>query len=71
MTLAEKLEVLAEVLDRDVDEVKPETELETIGWDSISMLGVIAMAKTRIDKKIPGAKIREFETVQDILSALE
>lgn len=71
MELKEKIEVLADVLDRDAGEITPETRLDEIGWDSMAMLGVIAMAKTRFDKKITGAQIREFETVQDILCILE
>lgn len=71
MTQEEILEALADALDRDIGELKPEVNLDSIGWDSMSMLSVIAMAKTRLGKKIAGAQIREFTTVQDILSALE
>ena len=71
MTQEEKLEALAEALDRDIGELKPEITLDSIGWDSMAMLSVIAMAKTRFSKKIAGSQIREFTTVQDILSALE
>ena len=71
MTQEEKIEVLAEVLDRDVSEINPEMRLDEIGWDSMAMLGVIAVAKTRFNKKISGAQIREFQTVQDILDALD
>lgn len=71
MTQEEKLEALAEALDREIGELKPEVILDSIGWDSMAMLSVIAMAKTRFDKKITGAQIREFTTVQDILSELE
>ena len=71
MTQEQKLEALADALDRDVGELKPESELDSLGWDSMGMLGVIAMAKTRFGRKIAGAQIRKFKTVQDILSALE
>lgn len=71
MTQGEKLEALAEALDRDIGELKPDVNLDSIGWDSMAMLSVIAMAKTRFGKKIAGAQIREFTTVQDILTALE
>ena len=45
--------------------------LDEIGWDSMAMLGVIAVAKTRFNKKISGAQIREFQSVQDVLAALD
>lgn len=66
----EKLEALADALDKDIGELAPETELSSLGWDSMAVLGVIAMAKTRFGKTLTGAQIREFTTVQDILSAL-
>ncbi len=71
MTQEEKLEALAEALDRDIGELKPEANLDSLGWDSMSMLSVIAMAKTLFNKKITGAQRREVTTVQDVLSALE
>jgi acyl carrier protein len=71
MTQEEKLETLAEIFDCDAGELKPETRLDEIGWDSMSMLSVIAMAKARFDRKIAGAEIRGFTTVQDILAVME
>ena len=70
MELNEKIEILAEVFDRDAGEIKPETRLDEIGWDSMAMLSVIAMAKTRFGTKVTGAQLREFVTVQDILDVL-
>lgn len=71
MELNEKIEILAEVFDRDAGEIKPETRLDEIGWDSMAMLSVIAMAKTRFSKKVTGTEIRAFVTVQDILNVME
>ena len=70
MEIQEKIEALAEALDCDAGELSPDTELERIGWDSMAMLSVIALAKARFDKKISGAEIREFTTVGDILAVL-
>ena len=71
MTQEEKLDTLAEIFDCDAGELKPETRLDEIGWDSMSMLSVIAMAKARFDRKIASAEIRGFTTVQDILAVME
>ena len=71
MTQEEKLEALADVFDTDAESLKPETKLDEIGWDSIAMLGVIALVKTKFNKKLPGAEIRAFETVGDILKVME
>ena len=68
MTEHEKIDRLADVLDQDSGTLKVDTPLDTIGWDSMGMLSVIALAKTN-GKTITGAQIRAFETVGDILQA--
>lgn len=71
MTQEEKIEILADALDRDIDEVQPEAELDSLGWDSMAMLSVIAMAKARFNRKLSGSQIREFTTVKDILDVMQ
>ena len=68
MTEQEKIDRLADVLDQDPGALKAETQLDEIGWDSMGMLSVIALAKTN-GKTITGTQIRAFETVGDILQA--
>ena len=68
MTEQEKIDRLADVLDQESGALKAETQLDEIGWDSMGMLSVIALAKTN-GKTITGAQIRAFETVGDILQA--
>lgn len=68
MTEQEKIDRLADVLDQDSGALKAETQLDEIGWDSMGMLSVIALAKTN-GKTITGTQIRAFETVGDILQA--
>jgi len=70
MELEEKLETLAEILDCDVGELKPETQLDTLEWDSMAMLSLIAIVKVKFNKKIPGEDLRNFKTVQDILDRM-
>lgn len=69
MELEEKLEQIADILDKDISSISPVTNLDDIGWDSMGMLSVIALAKTN-GKTISGAQIREFKTVGDILAAV-
>lgn len=66
METNEKLEQIAEVLDQDAGSLRPETLLSDIGWDSMGMLSVIALAKQN-GKTITGAQVREFLKVGDIL----
>ena len=68
MTEQEKVERVADVLDQDVDTLAASTPLDEIGWDSMGMLSVIALAKTN-GKTITGAQIRKFATVGDIIQA--
>ena len=68
MTEQEKLERVADVLDQEVGALAVDTPLDAIGWDSMGMLSVIALAKTN-GKTITGQQIRSFETVGDILQA--
>ncbi len=65
----EKLDAIADLFDVEPTEITPETELETLEWDSMAMLGVIALAKTN-GKSVAGATIREMETVADIMNVL-
>lgn len=64
----EKLERIADVLDQDGGALKAETRLDEIGWDSMGMLSVIALAKTN-GKAVSGTQVRAFETIGDILKA--
>ena len=68
MTEQEKLARVADVLDQEVGALNADTPLDTIGWDSMGMLSVIALAKTN-GKTITGPQIRAFSTVGDILKA--
>ena len=68
MELNEKLEMLAELLDRDAGELTATTPLDTLGWDSMGMLSVIALAKTN-GKTITGDTVRGFKTVGDLVAA--
>ena len=71
MSEQEKIETLAEIFDCDAGEITPDKSLDELAWDSMAMLGVIAMVKARFDRKLPGAEIRGFKTVRDILNVME
>lgn len=65
----DKLDAIADIFDRDVSEITPETALVSLGWDSMAMLSVIALAKTR-GVSLPGATVRAMATVADIMAVL-
>ena len=69
MTKPEFLEELAATLNEDVDDVTPETELESLtGWDSVGLLGVIALLDGDLGVTIDVDKLRECNTVQDLIN---
>ena len=68
MSEQEKLDKIADMIDADAGALSVETRLDEIGWDSMGMLSVIALAKTN-GKTVTGTQVRAFETVGDILSA--
>lgn len=69
MTEQEKIELVAEVLDKDAAALSADAKLSEIGWDSVGMLGVIALARMR-GKKITGADVRDLQTVGQVLEAV-
>ena len=68
MTEQEKIDRIADVLDQDAGAINADTRLDEIGWDSMGMLSVIALAKTN-GKTITGPQVRSFETIGDVLQA--
>ncbi|MBQ3225439.1 MAG: acyl carrier protein [Clostridia bacterium] len=72
MTTAEKLELLAETLDVEVDEISEETELMDLDtWDSMTKLSLIVMFDDEFGKKITSEDIKKFVCVSDILACME
>ena len=63
----QKLEALYEVF--ETEELTPETRLDTINWDSMAMLSVMAIVKNN-GKSISGQAIRDMVTIGDILKAM-
>ena len=72
MTNEEKMELIAEILDVDVDDISPETVLAEIDeWDSVAALSFIAMMDDEFGKEVKGAQIKQFVTIQDALDIME
>ena len=72
MTNEKKLELLAEILDADVDELQSTTVLAEVGdWDSLAILSFISMMDDEFGKEISGTTIKELKTVGDALKMME
>ena len=72
MTNEKKMELIADILDMDVAELKPETEFTALSdWDSVAALSFIAMMDEEFGKEVKGATLKQFVTIQDALDIME
>lgn len=69
MSEQENIEALAEIFEKDAGEIAKETKLEDLGWDSMSMLSVMAVSKAH-GKGMTGDQVRALVTVGDVLAYL-
>ena len=70
MTESQKMELLAELFEVEVSDITPDKKLSELQWDSMNMLGLIAMFKSEFDVKLPAATLRTFTTIGDILKEM-
>lgn len=71
MSNEKKLELLADILDVDIDELVPEKRLSEMDeWDSVAVLSFIAMMDEEFGKEVRGAEIRKLVTIQDALDVM-
>lgn len=72
MTNDKKLELIAEILDVDVENLTPETKLSDLEeWDSIALISFMAMIDDEFDKVIKGSVVKEQKTVADLMALME
>jgi len=69
MTQEDAIAGLEEIFEVEPGTLKPDTPLDSLAWDSMAMLSVIAFANERSGKRITGAQIKGFKTIGDILVA--
>ena len=70
MKIDEMQEALADVLDCPAEELKPEVSLDTLAWDSMARVTLVAVARTRFGVKVTGAELKAMTTVGDVFAAL-
>ncbi len=72
MNNEKKMELLADILDIEAEELTPETRLVDMEeWDSIAALSFIAMMDEEFGKEFKGADVKKIVTVQDALNVME
>ena len=71
MTREEKLEVIADILEIELEEVQEDSKLQEFEtWDSVAVLGVISVISEETGKFPHADEIRKFVTVLDIMEAI-
>lgn len=71
MTLEEKMEELADILELERDELSEGMVLEDIEtWDSVAVLSFIAVMNDRFNKFPNANEIRAYKTIGDLLNAM-
>ena len=71
MTLEERLTLIAETLDADKANIRPEVELKTLDeWDSMGVISTIAMLDKKFNKVLCADQIDQLRTVQVIFDLM-
>ena len=72
MTREEKIEIIADILEVEPDEVQEDMVLEDFEtWDSVAVLSVIAMMDELFGKYPHASEIRSYIKVGDLMKNME
>ncbi len=67
MTEADILNELADILNAPLGTLTPETQLDSVTWDSMALLAYLAFLRFHYNKVLPNATCAAFTTVADLL----
>jgi acyl carrier protein len=68
MTKSEFITQIEEMLEATPGVANENTPLDSMGWDSMSIVGFIAMADRKLGVSIPPAKLAKALTVADLIA---
>ena len=71
MGLEKVAEIIAKTAHCRIEDVRPETELESLGIDSLKAITVLFELEEAFDTEIPNELISKITTVSDIMDKLE
>ena len=72
MELEKKMELLSNLLELEVGEFTPETNLDNLEeWDSLAAISYIVMMDEEFGIVANPADIKNFKTIQDILDSMK
>ena len=70
MTEAEKTELLADMFGVETSKLTPETQLDSLVWDSINKITFITLVNDHFEKTISSSKLKEVSTIHDLLKIM-
>lgn len=71
MSDEEKLAVLADILECEVEDLAPSKLLsDVLEWDSLAALSYIVYVTNNCGKELSNDEVKSFKTVQDIMNTL-
>ncbi len=72
MTEKEKLQAIADSVEMEPNEIRPETILADLeNWDSVAVLSIIAVINEHFNRFPSAEEILTYKTVGDLMAALE
>lgn len=72
MTNNEKMEIIADILELELNEIKVDSVLNDIEtWDSVAILSFIAVMNEEFDKYPMANEIKSYKTVGDLMKVME
>ena len=71
MVLDQVVEIIAKAAHCRAEDIKPETDLKTLGIDSLKAITVLFELEETFDIEIPNELVSSITTVSDILDKLE
>ena len=64
------LEIVADILECEIDEVSLETELNEATWDSLAIVSFMAEADSEFGKTLSPAEVGAVKSVKDLLDLI-
>lgn len=71
MNIAKFYELMDEVLDLDEGTIKGDEVLESLEWESITIVSFIALVDEAFDIILEGEKVIACKTIEDLLKMVE
>ena len=72
MTRDELLEVIADILECEMEDVKEDAVLEDFEtWDSVAVLATISFISEQTGKFLHANEIKQLKTIADLMKAME